>query len=29
EQKDLNHVFRVLESVLLRIKRKKAIVIFE
>lgn len=29
EQKDLNHVFRVLETVLLRIKRKQAIVIFE
>lgn len=29
EQKDLNHSFRVLESVLLRVKRKQAIVIFE
>ena len=29
EQKDLNHSFRVLESVLLRIKRKQAIVLFE
>ena len=29
EQKDLNHAFRVLESVLLRIKRKQAIVVFE
>lgn len=29
EQKDLNHNFRILESVLLRIKRKKAIVVFE
>lgn len=29
EQKDLNHSFRVLESVLLRIKRKQAIVVFE
>ncbi len=29
EQKDLNHSFRVLESVLLRIKRKQAITIFE
>lgn len=29
EQKDLNHSFRILESVLLRIKRKQSIVIFE
>lgn len=29
EQKDLNHSFRVLESILLRIKRKQAIVVFE
>lgn len=29
EQKDLNHVLRVLETVLLRIKRRKAIVVFE
>jgi Uncharacterized protein, linocin/CFP29 homolog len=29
EQKDLNHSFRVLESVLLRLKRKQAIVVFE
>jgi len=29
EQKDLNHVFRVLETILLRIKRKDAIVVFE
>ncbi len=29
EQKGLNHSFRVLESVLLRIKRKSAIVVFE
>ncbi len=29
EQKDLNHSIRVLESVLLRIKRKQAIVVFE
>lgn len=29
EQKDLNHVIRILETVLLRIKRKKAIVVFE
>jgi len=29
EQKDLNHSFRVLETVLLRIKRKQAITIFE
>lgn len=29
EQKDLNHVFRILESILLRIKRKQAITIFE
>jgi uncharacterized linocin/CFP29 family protein len=29
EQKDLNHSFRVLESVLLRIKRKQAITVFE
>jgi len=29
EQKDLNHCFRVLESVLLRIKRKQAITVFE
>lgn len=29
EQKDLNHCFRVLETVLLRIKRKQSIVIFE
>lgn len=29
EQKDLNHSFRVLETVLLRIKRKQAIVVFE
>lgn len=29
EQKDLNHCFRILESVLLRIKNKKAITVFE
>lgn len=29
EQKDLNHSFRILETVLLRIKRKQAIVVFE
>lgn len=29
EQKDFNHSFRVLETVLLRIKRKQAIVVFE
>lgn len=29
EQKDLNHSFRVLETALLRIKRRKAIVVFE
>ncbi len=29
EQKNLNHDFRVLETVLLRIKRKQAIVVFE
>jgi uncharacterized linocin/CFP29 family protein len=29
EQKDLNHTLRVLETVLLRIKRKQAIVVFE
>ena len=29
EQKDLNHSFRILESVLLRIKRKQAIVVFD
>jgi uncharacterized linocin/CFP29 family protein len=29
EQKDLNHSFRVLESTLLRIKRKQAITVFE
>ncbi|HAH79016.1 MAG TPA: bacteriocin [Ruminococcaceae bacterium] len=29
EQKDLNHSFRVVESVLLRIKRKDAVVVFE
>lgn len=29
EQKDLNHNFRILETVLLRIKRKQAIVVFE
>ncbi|MDF2985980.1 MAG: bacteriocin [Eubacterium sp.] len=29
EQKDLNHSFRVLETVLLRIKRKQAIVVLE
>ncbi len=29
EQKDLNHSFRVLESVLLRLKRKQAVTIFE
>lgn len=29
EQKDLNHSFRVLETVLLRIKRKQAITVFE
>jgi uncharacterized linocin/CFP29 family protein len=29
EQKDLNHSFRVLETVLLRIKHKQAIVVFE
>ncbi len=29
EQKDLNHYFRVLETVLLRIKRRQAIVVFE
>ncbi len=29
EQKDLNHCFRILESILLRIKRPKAIVVFE
>jgi uncharacterized linocin/CFP29 family protein len=29
EQKELNHNFRVLETVLLRIKRKQAIVVFE
>lgn len=29
EQKELNHVFRLLETVLLRIKRAKAIVVFE
>ncbi len=29
EQRDLNHSFRVLETAVLRIKRKKAIVVFE
>jgi uncharacterized linocin/CFP29 family protein len=29
EQKDLNHYFRILETILLRIKRKEAIVVFE
>ncbi len=29
EQKDLNHCFRILETVLLRIKRSEAIVVFE
>lgn len=29
EQKDLNHSFRILESVLLRIKRKQAVTVFE
>lgn len=29
EQKDLNHSFRILETALLRIKRRKAIVVFE
>ena len=29
EQRDLNHYFRVLETVLLRIKRRQAIVVFE
>lgn len=29
EQKELNHSFRVLETVLLRIKRKQAVVVFE
>ncbi len=29
EQKDLNHSFRILESLLLRIKRKEAIILFE
>ncbi|MGX8709590.1 MAG: family 1 encapsulin nanocompartment shell protein [bacterium] len=29
EQKDLNHCFRILETVLLRIKRRQAIVVFE
>lgn len=29
EQKELNHSFRILETVLLRIKRKQAIVVFE
>jgi uncharacterized linocin/CFP29 family protein len=29
EQKDLNHSFRVLESILLRIKRKQAVTVFE
>lgn len=29
EQRDLNHVLRVLETVLLRIKRKQAVVVFE
>lgn len=29
EQKDLNHSFRVLESILLRIKCKQAITVFE
>ncbi|MDF2541345.1 MAG: bacteriocin [Herbinix sp.] len=29
EQKDLNHSFRILESILLRIKRKQAITVFE
>ncbi|MGE4485856.1 MAG: encapsulin, partial [Oscillospiraceae bacterium] len=29
EQKDLNHILRVLETVMLRIKRRKAIVVFE
>jgi len=29
EQKDFNHSFRVLETVLLRIKRKQAVVVFE
>lgn len=29
EQRELNHAFRVLETVLLRIKRKQAIVVFE
>ena len=29
EQRDLNHCLRVLETVLLRIKRKEAIVVFE
>lgn len=29
EQKDLNHSFRILESILLRIKRKQAVTVFE
>ncbi|QHQ60769.1 DUF2184 domain-containing protein [Anaerocolumna sedimenticola] len=29
EQKDLNHSFRVMESILLRIKRKQAIIVFD
>lgn len=29
EQKDLNHGFRILETILLRVKRSKAIVVFE
>lgn len=29
EQRDLNHCFRVLETVLLRIKRRQAVVVFE
>lgn len=29
EQKDLNHVFRIMETVLLRIKRRDAITVFE
>jgi uncharacterized linocin/CFP29 family protein len=29
EQKELNHSFRVLETVLLRIKRKQAVIVFE
>ncbi len=29
ETKDLNHVFRIVETILLRIKNKNAVVVFE